>query len=148
MLKELRSEQCQNLSKYLDPNNWDYASSFSNDFQNCLSTMGLKQQDVYGILAIILVLFIIIIEQIFSKKAKPRSNSDIEITKGTEIELKHSETGNEISSDAIRQKIDLAIAFTNMGEKSKAKRILSKLNKQNLKLEQQRLVLSLVKKLK
>ena len=148
MLKELRSEQCQNLSKYLNPNNWDYASSFSNDFQNCLSTMGLKQEDVYGILAIILVLFIIIIEQIFSKKAKPRSNSDIEINKGTEIELKHSETGNEISSDAIRQKIDLAIAFTNMGEKSKAKRILSKLNKQNLKLEQQRLVLSLVKKLK
>ena len=41
--------------------------------------------------------------------------------------LKKVEKSNEISSDVIRQKIDLAIAYINMGKMSKSVNILKKL---------------------
>ena len=46
--------------------------------------------------------------------------------------LKKVEKSNEISSDVIRQKIDLAIAYINMGKKSKSISILKKLEKYQL----------------
>ena len=46
--------------------------------------------------------------------------------------LKKVEKSNEISSDVIRQKIDLAIAYINMGKKSKSVSILKKLEKYQL----------------
>ena len=50
--------------------------------------------------------------------------------------LKKVEKSNEISSDVIRQKIDLAIAYINMGKKSKSITILKKLEKYQLTKKQ------------
>ena len=50
--------------------------------------------------------------------------------------LKKVEKSNEISSDVIRQKIDLAIAYINMGKKSKSVNILKKLEKYQLTKKQ------------
>ena len=50
--------------------------------------------------------------------------------------LKKVEKSNEISSDVIRQKIDLAIAYFNMGKKSKSISILKKLEKYQLTKKQ------------
>ena len=50
--------------------------------------------------------------------------------------LKKVEKSNEISSDVIRQKIDLAIAYINMGKKSKSISILKKLEKYQLTKKQ------------
>ena len=50
--------------------------------------------------------------------------------------LKKVEKSNEISSDVIRQKIDLAIAYINMGKKSKSIIILKKLEKYQLTKKQ------------
>ena len=50
--------------------------------------------------------------------------------------LKKVEKSNEISSDVIRQKIDLAIAYINMGKKSKSVSILKKLEKYQLTKKQ------------
>lgn len=50
--------------------------------------------------------------------------------------LKKVEKSNEISSDVIRQKIDLAIAYINMDKKSKSISILKKLEKYQLTKKQ------------
>ena len=50
--------------------------------------------------------------------------------------LKKVEKSNEISSDVIRQKIDLAIAYINMGKKSKSISFLKKLEKYQLTKKQ------------
>ena len=50
--------------------------------------------------------------------------------------LKKVEKSNEISSDVIRQKIDLAIAYINMGKKSKSVSVLKKLEKYQLTKKQ------------
>ena len=50
--------------------------------------------------------------------------------------LKKVEKSNEISSDVIRQKIDLAISYINMGKKSKSVSILKKLEKYQLTKKQ------------
>ena len=50
--------------------------------------------------------------------------------------LKKVEKSNEISSDVIRQKIDLAIAYINMGKMSKSVNILKKLEKYQLTKKQ------------
>ena len=52
------------------------------------------------------------------------------------ITLKKVEKSNEISSDVIRQKIDLAIAYMNMGKKGKAITLLKKLEKYQLTKKQ------------
>ena len=50
--------------------------------------------------------------------------------------LKKVEKSNEISSDVIRQKIDLAIAYINMGKKGKSITLLKKLEKYQLTKKQ------------
>ena len=50
--------------------------------------------------------------------------------------LKKVEESNEISSDVIRQKIDLAIAYMNMGKKGKSITLLKKLEKYQLTKKQ------------
>ena len=50
--------------------------------------------------------------------------------------LKKVEKSNEISSDVIRQKIDLAIAYMNMGKKGKSITLLKKLEKYELTKKQ------------
>ena len=52
------------------------------------------------------------------------------------ITLKKIEKSNEISSDVIRQKIDLAIAYMNMGKKGKSITLLKKLEKYQLTKKQ------------
>ena len=52
------------------------------------------------------------------------------------ITLKKVEKSNEISSDVIRQKIDLAIAYMNMGKKGKSITLLKKLEKYQLTKKQ------------
>ena len=50
--------------------------------------------------------------------------------------LKKVEKSNEISSDVIRQKIDLAISYMNMGKKGKSITLLKKLEKYQLTKKQ------------
>ena len=61
--------------------------------------------------------------------------------------LKKVEKSNEISSDVIRQKIDLAIAYINMDKKSKSISILKKLEKYQLSKKQLKYISQLRDKL-
>jgi len=61
--------------------------------------------------------------------------------------LKKVEKSNEISSDVIRQKIDLAIAYMNMGKKGKSITLLKKLEKYQLTKKQLKQISQLRNKL-
>ena len=61
--------------------------------------------------------------------------------------LKKVEKSNEISSDVIRQKIDLAIAYINMGKKGKSITLLKKLEKYQLTKKQLKQISQLRNKL-
>mgnify|MGYP001346635889 FL=1 len=63
------------------------------------------------------------------------------------ITLKKVEKSNEISSDVIRQKIDLAIAYMNMGKKGKSITLLKKLEKYQLTKKQLKQISQLRNKL-
>ena len=63
------------------------------------------------------------------------------------ITLKKVEKSNEISSDVISQKIDLAIAYMNMGKKGKSITLLKKLEKYQLTKKQLKQISQLRNKL-
>ena len=95
----------------------------SNEFDIQLSNIQLV------VIVGITVLFFaeLIIRNINKKKQSPEEKTR---------PLKKVEKSNEISSDVIRQKIDLAIAYINMGKKSKSISILKKLEKYQLTKKQ------------
>ena len=54
---------------------------------------------------------------------------------------------NEISADEVKQKIDLAVAYTEMGEKKNARTTINKLKKFNLSAIEKKLIKDLNKNL-
>jgi len=83
----------------------------------------------------LIVIFAIII-LFFAELAIRNKNKIDQESNDQEKPLKKPEKNNEISSDAIRQKIDLAIALINMGRKNKAINLLKKLEKYQLTKKQ------------
>ena len=83
----------------------------------------------------LIVIFAIVILFIAELAIRNKNKTNQELS-DQEKPLKKPEKNNEISSDAIRQKIDLAIALVNMGKKSKAINLLKKLEKYQLTKKQ------------
>lgn len=83
----------------------------------------------------LIVIFAIVILFIAELAIRNKNKINQELS-DQEKPLKKPEKNNEISSDAIRQKIDLAIALVNMGKKSKAINLLKKLEKYQLTKKQ------------
>ena len=82
-----------------------------------------------------LIVILTIIALFFAELAIRNINKKKQGTK-EKITLKKVEKSNEISSDVIRQKIDLAIAYMNMGKKGKSITLLKKLEKYQLTKKQ------------
>tara|TARA_Y100001970_G_C13523452_1_gene504106 strand:- start:53 stop:454 length:402 start_codon:yes stop_codon:yes gene_type:complete len=83
----------------------------------------------------LIVIFAIVI-LFFAELAIRNKNKIDQELNDQEKPLKKPEKNNEISSDAIRQKIDLAIALINMGKRNKAINLLKKLEKYQLTKKQ------------
>tara|TARA_Y100001980_G_C14316698_1_gene138873 strand:- start:116 stop:517 length:402 start_codon:yes stop_codon:yes gene_type:complete len=83
----------------------------------------------------LIVIFAIVI-LFFAELAIRNKNKIDQELNDQEKPLKKPEKNNEISSDAIRQKIDLAIALINMGKRNKAISLLKKLEKYQLTKKQ------------
>ena len=83
----------------------------------------------------LIVIFAIVILFIAELAIRNKNKINQELS-DQEKPLKKPEKNNEISSDAIRQKIDLAIALVNMEKKSKAINLLKKLEKYQLTKKQ------------
>tara|TARA_A100001234_G_scaffold57545_1_gene49440 strand:+ start:588 stop:986 length:399 start_codon:yes stop_codon:yes gene_type:complete len=82
-------------------------------------------------LIVILAIVVLFFAELTIRNIK---NKNQEIKEKTS--LKKVEESNEISSDVIRQKIDLAIAYMNMGKKGKSITLLKKLEKYKLTKKQ------------
>tara|TARA_Y100001935_G_scaffold53428_1_gene44600 strand:- start:111 stop:512 length:402 start_codon:yes stop_codon:yes gene_type:complete len=83
----------------------------------------------------LIVIFAIVI-LFFAELAIRNKNKIDQELNDQEKPLKKPEKNNEISSDAIRQKIDLAIALINMGKRNKVISLLKKLEKYQLTKKQ------------
>ncbi len=93
----------------------------------------------------LIVIFAIVILFIAELAIRNKNKANKELS-DKEKPLKKPEKNNEISSDAIRQKIDLAIALVNMEKKNKAINLLKKLEKYQLTKKQLKQINELRKK--
>ena len=93
-------------------------------------------------LAVIMGIVILFFAELIIRKINKKKQDTKEKTT-----LKKVEKSNEISSDVIRQKIDLAIAYMNMGKKGKSITLLKKLEKYQLTKKQLKQISQLRNKL-
>ena len=93
-----------------------------------------------------LIVILTIVALFFAELTIRNINKKRQDTK-EKITLKKVEKSNEISSDVIRQKIDLAIAYMNMGKKGKSITLLKKLEKYQLTKKQLKQISQLRNKL-
>tara|TARA_Y100001968_G_scaffold149064_1_gene136293 strand:+ start:1007 stop:1405 length:399 start_codon:yes stop_codon:yes gene_type:complete len=93
-----------------------------------------------------LIVILTIVALFFAELTIRNINKKKQDTK-EKITLKKVEKSNEISSDVIRQKIDLAIAYINMGKKGKSITLLKKLEKYQLTKKQLKQISQLRNKL-
>ena len=111
-------------------NRLDFNSIIQNPSKFLLDEFNIQLSNIQlAVIIGIAILFFaeLIIRKINKKKQRTKENTQ---------PLKKFEKSNEISSDVIRQKIDLAIAYFNMGKKSKSISILKKLEKYQLTKKQ------------
>ena len=111
-------------------NRLDFNSIIQNPSKFLLDEFNIQLSNIQlaVIMGIVILFFAeLIIRKINKKKQRTKENAQ---------PLKKFEKSNEISSDVIRQKIDLAIAYINMGKKSKSISILKKLEKYQLTKKQ------------
>lgn len=98
---------------------------------------------VAGILIVALFLLFV-----FSSSSKP--NKKLNKVKGKLPSGSKSlhPKGNDISADAVKQKLDFAIALINTGDKRKARSTINKIKSHNLNTSQKNLIKKLQTKLK
>ena len=89
----------------------------------------------------IILLFIIELKIKHDSKKYQKKNEDLIDFEETSYE------SNEISSNPVTQKIDLAIALMNMGSTSKAKKILTKLKQNKLTNKESKQIDKLIKEI-
>jgi H+/gluconate symporter-like permease len=100
----------------------------------------ISNLQVAVIVGIISLFFIELIIKSYKKNSKQK-NKDIIDFEETSYE------SNEISSNPVTQKIDLAIALMNMGSTSKAKKILTKLKLNKLTNKESKQIDKLIKEI-
>ena len=111
-------------------NRLDFNSIIQNPSKFLLDEFNIQLSNIQlaVIMGIVILFFAeLIIRKINKKKQRTKENAQ---------PSKKFEKSNEISSDVIRQKTDLAIAYFNMGKKSKSISILKKLEKYQLTKKQ------------
>ena len=100
----------------------------------------ISNLQVAVIVGIILLFIIELIIKNFKKNTKQNDNDIIDFEET-------SYEGNEISSNPVTQKIDLAIALMNIGSTSKAKKILNKLKQNKLTKKESKQIEKLIKEI-
>ena len=111
-------------------NRLDFNSIIQNPSKFLLDEFNIQLSNIQ--LAVIMGIVILFFAELIIRKINKKKQH----TKENAQPLKKFEKSNEISSDVIRQKIDLAIAYFNMGKKSKSISILKKLEKYQITKKQ------------
>ena len=136
------SDSCKNLSEQAFPKNLADVNETYFEIVNCIDQFNIQHEYLIGGLIALVVFIFVLVAEIKSKRANKKitTNNDL----GNQI---FDNQNNEISSDPITQKIDLLIAYINMDEFSKARKLASQLEKQKLNSTQKGIITKLKKRI-
>ena len=136
------SDSCKNLSEQAFPKNLADVNETYFEIVNCIDQFNIQHEYLIGGLIALVVFIFVLVAEIKSKRANKKitSNNDL----GNQV---FDNQNNEISSDPITQKIDLLIAYINMEEFSKARKLATQLEKQKLSSTQIDIITKLKKRI-
>ena len=136
------SDSCKNLSEQAFPKNLADVNETYFEIVNCIDQFNIQHEYLIGGLIALVVFIFVLVAEIKSKRANKKitTNNDL----GNQI---FDNQNNEISSDPITQKIDLLIAYINMEEFSKARKLATQLEKQKLSSTQIDIITKLKKRI-
>ena len=120
------SDSCKNLTEQAFPKNLADVNNIFLEVENCIDQFNIQQEYLIGGLIALIFIFGLVAE-INSKRANKKITSSNDL--GNNV---FNSQNNEISSNPITQKIDLLIAYINMEEYSKARKLAAQLEKQKL----------------
>ena len=121
------SDSCKNLTEQAFPKNLADVSDIYFEIENCIDQFNIQQEYLIGGLIALIIFIFVLIAEIKSKRANKKITSSNDL--GNNV---FNSQNNEISSNPITQKIDLLIAYINMEEYSKARKLAAQLEKQKL----------------
>ena len=121
------SDSCKNLTEQAFPKNLADVNNIFLEVENCIDQFNIQQEYLIGGLIALIIFFFVLVAEIKSKRANKKITSSNDL--GNNV---FNSQNNEISSNPITQKIDLLIAYINMEEYSKARKLASQLEKQKL----------------
>ena len=121
------SDSCKNLSEQAFPKNLADVNETYFEIVNCIDQFNIQQEYLLGGLIALVVFIFVLVAEIKSKRANKKITSSNDL--GNNV---FNSQNNEISSNPITQKIDLLIAYINMEEYSKARKLAAQLEKQKL----------------
>jgi len=134
------SDSCKNLTEQAFPKNLADLKNIFFEIYNCIDQLNIQQEYLAGgLIALIVFIFLLVAEIRSNRVKKITSNHNL----GNQI---FENQNNEISSDPITQKIDLLIAYINMEEFSKARKLAAQLEKQKLNSIQTETIIKLKKR--
>ena len=119
-------DSCKNLREQAFPKNLADVNNIFLEVENCIDQFNIQQEYLIGGLIALIFIFGLVAE-INSKRANKKITSSDDL--GNNV---FNSQNNEISSNPITQKIDLLIAYINMEEYSKARKLAAQLEKQKL----------------
>lgn len=121
------SDSCKNLTEQAFPKNLADVNNIFLEVENCIDQFNIQQEYLIGGLIALIIFIFMLVAEIKSKRANKKITSSNDL--GNNV---FNSQNNEISSNPITQKIDLLIAYINMEEYSKARKLASQLEKQKL----------------
>ena len=133
------SDSCKNLTEQAFPKNLADVNNIFLEVENCIDQFNIQQEYLIGGLIALIFIFGLGAE-INSKRANKKITSSNDL--GNNV---FNSQNNEISSNPITQKIDLLIAYINMEEFSKARKLAAQLEKQKLNPTQTKTITKLKK---
>ena len=136
------SDSCKNLTEQAFPKNLADVSDIYFEIENCIDQFNIQQEYLIGGLIALIIFIFVLIAEIRSKRANKKITTTNDL--GNHV---FDNQNNEISSDPITQKIDLLIAYINMEEFSKAKKLATQLEKQKLNSTQIGIITKLKKRI-
>jgi len=134
------SDSCKNLTEQAFPKNLADVSDIYFEIENCIDQFNIQQEYLIGGLIALIIFIFVLIAEIKSKRANKKITSSNDL--GNNV---FNSQNNEISSNPITQKIDLLIAYINMEEYSKARKLAAQLEKQKLNPTQRETIKKLKK---
>jgi len=134
------SDSCKNLTEQAFPKNLADVSDIYFEIENCIDQFNIQQEYLIGGLIALIIFIFVLIAEIKSKRANKKITSSNDL--GNNV---FNSQNNEISSNPITQKIDLLIAYINMEEYSKARKLAAQLEKKKLNPTQRETIKKLKK---